>query len=125
MKSQGHTVSSWYSIILLFKTSLPDALPFKNWRTSLPWLPNSICMEPSTTRGSASGRKHTGGGQHHWRIDRDRSTLITGKGLRVHSFRWSIPGKIWIPTNQIRDISARTHVPRELCARALQASRGI
>ena len=38
---------------------------------------------------------------------------------------WSIPGKIWMPTNQIRAISPRAHVSRELRARALQASRGI
>jgi len=38
---------------------------------------------------------------------------------------WSIPGKIWMPTNQIRAISAQAHVPRELRARALQTSRGI
>ena len=38
---------------------------------------------------------------------------------------WSIPGKIWMPANQIRAISPRAHVSRELRARALQASRGI
>jgi len=27
--------------------------------------------------------------------------------------RWSIPGKIWMPTNQIRAISAGAHVSRE------------
>jgi len=36
-----------------------------------------------------------------------------------------IPGKIWMSTNQIRVISARTHASRELRARAPQASRGI
>jgi len=36
-----------------------------------------------------------------------------------------IPGKIWMPTNQIRALPARTHVSRELCARALQTSQGI
>ena len=39
--------------------------------------------------------------------------------------RQSIPGKIWMPTNQIRAISSRPHASRELRARALQASRGI
>ena len=34
-----------------------------------------------------------------------------------------IPGKIWMPTNQIRATSARARVSCELCARALQASR--
>ena len=38
---------------------------------------------------------------------------------------WSIPGKIWMPTNQIRVVSAGAHVSRELRARAPQASRGI
>jgi len=55
--------------------------------------------------------------------DRDRNTLLTGNSL--HNSRRSIPGKIWMPTNQIRAISARAHVYRELRARALQASRGI
>jgi len=26
---------------------------------------------------------------------------------------WSIPGKVWMPTNQIRAVSASAHVPRE------------
>ena len=38
---------------------------------------------------------------------------------------WSIPGKIWMPTNQIRAISAGAHVSRELRTRALQTSQGI
>jgi len=38
---------------------------------------------------------------------------------------WSIPGKIWMLTNQIRAISAGAHVSREFRTRALQASRGI
>jgi len=38
---------------------------------------------------------------------------------------WSIPGKLWIPTNQIRDMSGSAHVYRELRARALQASWSI
>ena len=57
--------------------------------------------------------------------DRDRITLITGNSLRVHGSKRSIPGKIWMPTNQIRAILARARVYRELRARALQASRGI
>ena len=39
--------------------------------------------------------------------------------------RQSIPGKIWMPTNQIRAMSARAHVYREVRARARQTSRGI
>ena len=38
---------------------------------------------------------------------------------------WSIPGKIWMPTNQIRAVSARARLRRELRARALTAFRGI
>ena len=52
-----------------------------------------------------------------------RSSLATVYACTVPG--WSIPGKIWMPTNQIRAISAGAHVPRELRARALQASRGI
>jgi len=37
----------------------------------------------------------------------------------------SIPGKIWMPTNQIRAKYAHADVSRELCARAPQASQSI
>ena len=49
---------------------------------------------------------------------RDRSTLTTGYSLRVHSSRRWIPGKIWMPTNQIRAILTRAHVriPPITCA---------
>jgi len=57
--------------------------------------------------------------------DRDRNTLTVSKSIRVHSSWQSIPGKIWMPTNQIGVISARARVPRELRARAPQASQGI
>ena len=57
--------------------------------------------------------------------DRDGCTLNTGNSSRVQSCRRSIPGKTWMPTNQIRAISARSHASRELLARALQASRSI
>ena len=57
--------------------------------------------------------------------DRDRGTLITGNSVSVHGSRGSIPGKICMPTNQIRARSARAHVFRELRARAAPASRGI
>ena len=39
--------------------------------------------------------------------------------------RWSIPGKILTPTNQIKELPVRAHVPRELRARALQDLGGI
>jgi len=54
--------------------------------------------------------------------DRDRNTHIAGNSWRVH---WSIPGEIWMRTNQIREIIASAHVSREFRARALQASLGI
>ena len=38
---------------------------------------------------------------------------------------WSIPGKTWMPANQIRAVSSAARVSRELRARAPQASRGI
>jgi len=52
-----------------------------------------------------------------------RSPLATAYACTVS--RRSNPGKIWIPTNQIRVLSPRAHVSREIPARALQASRGI
>ena len=52
-----------------------------------------------------------------------RSPLATVYACPVPG--WSVPGKIWMPTNQIRAIFAGAHVYRELCTRALQASRGI
>ena len=39
--------------------------------------------------------------------------------------RGLIPGKYLMPTNQIRAMSARAHLFRELRTRALQGSRGI
>ena len=57
--------------------------------------------------------------------DRDGSTRITGNSLHVHGFQAVDPGKIYMPANQIREISARARVFRELRARALQAPRGI
>ena len=52
-----------------------------------------------------------------------RSPLATVYACTVPG--WSIPGKIWTPTNQIRATSPGAHASRELRARALQASRGI
>jgi len=49
--------------------------------------------------------------------NRDRNTLIFGNSLRVHG---RLPAKIGMPTNQIRALSTRAHLSRELCARALQ-----
>ena len=49
--------------------------------------------------------------------DRDRGTLITGNRLRVYSFQAVGSRQIWMPTNEITAIAARTHVSRELRAR--------
>jgi len=49
-----------------------------------------------------------------------RSPLAT-----VYACTVPFPAKFWMPTNQITAVSARAHASRELCARALQASRGI
>ena len=54
--------------------------------------------------------------------ERDRSTLIIGNSSRVHCFRVVDPGKIRMPTNQIRAMSTQARVPREVRARALQPS---
>ena len=51
------------------------------------------------------------------------SSLTTVHACPVSS--QSIPGKIWILTNQISATSARAHAPREFRARALQSSRSI
>ena len=55
------------------------------------WLPNTICMESTTTEGApvAEGllEETNGIGDSREKNDRDRSTLITGNNLRVHSFR--------------------------------------
>ena len=49
--------------------------------------------------------------------DRDGNMLIAGNSLRVHGSSRSFPGKIWMPTNQIRELSVGAHVSREFtCA---------
>jgi len=94
------------------------------------WAPAnaSTDMESTTTEGApvAEGLLEEANAiGNSGKNDRDRNTLHTGNSWRVHSSRRSIPGKIWVSTNQIRAISLRAHVYRELLARALQASRGI
>ena len=117
-------------------TSLPDANPSKVQYTKsgvVPGheptcLPNSVCMESTTKEGApvAEGPvEETNGIGDSRQNDRDRNTFLPGNSLRVQNSGWSIPGKIWIQTNQIRVASGRAHVPRELRARAPQASRGI
>ena len=80
-------------------------------------------------RGSASSREPNGGVQRHWKLKKKTTETVTRSSLAtVYACRvsgWSIPGKIWMLTNQIRAVATRAHVPRELRARALQASGGI
>jgi len=74
-------------------------------------------------RGSASGRGPTRGDQRHWRLKKKTTETETCSSLaRVYACvipGWSIPGKIWMSTNQIRVTATGAHVSRELCARAL------
>ena len=92
------------------------------------WAPAYVSTKSTTTEAApvvkALPEEANDIGDHR-KNDRDRSTLNTGKSLRVHSCRRSIPGKIWMPTNQITAISARSHVSRELRAHALMESPGI
>ena len=103
-----------------FKTSI-----FEQWRGA--WAPAYVSMEQhlhgvNYKRGSASGRGSTRGGQRHWRLKQKTTETETRASLAtVYACRfpgWSIPGKIWMPTNQIGAVSARAHVSRELRARA-------
>ena len=83
----------------------------------------------SYNRGSVSGREPTGGGRRYWRLKKKTTETEThSPPPTVHPCKASggrVPAKIWIPTNQIRATSPRAHVSREICARALQTSRGI
>ena len=90
--------------------------------------PNSVDMDSNTTEGEpvAEGLPEAANAIGDSRQnDRDGSTLTTANSSRVISSRRSIPGKIWMPTNQIKSTSACAHASRELRTRALQASLGI
>ena len=91
--------------------------------------PNRICINATATGGALvaeglleeataignSGKTTTEMGSH--------SPLAAVYACTVS---WGlIPGKNLMPTNQIRAMSARAHLFRELCTRALQGSRGI
>ena len=92
------------------------------------FLPNNICTESTTTEGApvAEGLpEKTNAIGDSRKNDRDRSTLTTGNSLRVPNSRRSIPGRNWIPTNQIGSTLAHARVYRQLRTRALQASRDI
>jgi len=89
------------------------------------YMPESTTTEGAPVAEGLYRRRPTPLETQEKKNDRDRSTLTTGYSKRVHISRRSIPGKIWMPTNQIKTIAARAHVYRQLRARALQASRGI
>ena len=93
------------------------------------YLPNSICMESTTVQEApvaeglpeqataiGDSRKTTQRQKHaqHWQLF-TRAQFPGGR----------FPGKIWMPTNQIRSMSTGARVSRELHTRALQASPGI
>jgi len=119
--------------ILLVKISILDAKPSKRIpKRRGVWALAHVSTEHlhgvNHNRGSASGRRPTGQSQRHWRHKKKttetdaRSSLATV--FACTASRRLIPGKIWMPTNQIRALSAYAHVSRELRTRAVQASRG-
>jgi len=65
---------------------------------------------PGKANGNGDSRKN----------DREETRLLTAAVYTCTVSRWSSPGKILTPTNQIKELSARAHVARELRARALQ-----
>ena len=74
-------------------------------------------------RRSASGKGSTRRGHRHWRLKK-KTTETETRSPQASVFACAIsrqlsPGKILMPTNQIRAIPARARVPRELRARAL------
>ena len=96
------------------------------WGTSLRVYTERYLHGVNCNRGSASckgPRPTTLETQEKTTETESRSTLATVYTCTIPG--WLIPGKILIPTNKIRAISAGAHASRELCARALQASRGI
>ena len=102
-------------------TSLPDIKTCTSLRVYRAWC--QLQQRQRQWQRSIQEEVHGIGVQRN--NDRDGCTLNTGKSSRVQSCRRSIPGKTWMPTNQIRAISARPHASRELLARALQVSRSI
>ena len=128
--ARGTTNRNRVSSSTVTATSLPDAklsklhipkLQCGSWAQAYV-LPNSICTESTTTEGApvAEGISEESNGIEDSRKTTEteaRSSLATVYACTVPG--WSIPGKIWMPTNQIRDLSAGAHAPRELRARAL------
>ena len=116
------------------QTLLPDGKPSKHIpkRRGI-WAPAYLSTEQhfhgvNYNRGSASQRglpEKANSIQDSSKNDRDGNTLTTGHTLRVHGFQVVDSRDNWTPTNQIRALSARAHLSRELRARALLASRGI
>jgi len=98
----------------------------QNFQAAWPTCPvNSICIDvESTTRegalvaGAYRRRPTALETQEKTTETEARSSPATVYACRVPG--WSIPGKIWMPTNQIRALHTSAHVSRELRARALQ-----
>ena len=86
-----------------------------------PVRPNSIFMEPTTTDRAPVTVGLSEENSHWKKRQRQKHVHHWQKLTRAQS----IPGKIWMPTNQIRAISPRSRVSREPLARALKGSQGI
>ena len=120
----GVSSSTVTATSFLSKTLLPNAKPTS--MAAAPAyvdLPNGICMESTTTEHSYGQRERQSQRAYTRRptpleIDsrkttetKSHSSLATSNTCTVSGL--SIPGKIWMPTNQIRAIPTRAHVSRE------------
>ena len=82
---------------------LPDAKPSKvNPKRCSVWTPAYVSTPSKGVPVAESLLEEANAIGISRKNDRDRSTLITSNSIHVHSSGWSIPGKILIPTNQIR-----------------------
>ena len=83
--------------------SLPDAKPSNvNPKRRSVWTPAYVSTPSKGVPVAESLLEEAKAIGSSRKNDRDRSTLITSNSIHVHSSVWSIPGKILIPTNQIR-----------------------
>ena len=108
------------STITATLTSLPDANPSKLQYSKSGVVPRHQPTCLPNKRGNASGIGPTGGDQRHWRLkknDRERSTLLTGKSLRVQSFL-VVDSRQNLDANQSRYSCIRScrRIPRIECA---------
>jgi len=124
--SQSRLSRVWPARFLLLRSSpsgslFPPILPLYSPSTRWTWSMESLSLVPRPSvynRGSASGRGPNGEDSRKKKTTETeaRSPLATVYTCTISGR--SIPGKIWMPTNQITAISARAHVFRELRARA-------